>query len=150
MRNALLGLILMLLGASCAAEDLKDVPKDHWAAESVKVLADAGVVKGYPDSTFKGNEPVTRYELAVALDGMIRFIKASFEPVKKPEAARKPKSEIANPMASLKAGGYLPADSPLLKNGNKPVTAEQLAAALASVSAKLIEEKVPAAPPTGH
>jgi hypothetical protein len=143
MSKTLLGFTLMLMCTACWGADFKDVPKAHWAAESVKVLADAGVVKGYPDSTFKGDKPVTRYELAVALDGMIRFIKASFEPVKKAQATQKPKGEAPNPMAGLKAGGYLPPDSPLLKDPNKPVTAEQLAAALASVSAKLIEERVP-------
>lgn len=28
----------------------RDVPPDHWAAQSVETLRRAGIVKGYPDS----------------------------------------------------------------------------------------------------
>ncbi len=62
------------------AEQFKDVPKDHWAADYVQVVAADGVMKGYPDATFKGDKPVTRYELAVALERMIAFIEGSLKP----------------------------------------------------------------------
>lgn len=41
-----------------------DVPEGHWAYEYVKSLADKGLLEGYPDGTFKGNQPMTRYEIA--------------------------------------------------------------------------------------
>lgn len=45
----------------------KDIPAKHWAESSVKAVKEAGVMGGYPDGTFKGDQPVTRYELAAAL-----------------------------------------------------------------------------------
>ncbi|MCH4167413.1 MAG: S-layer homology domain-containing protein, partial [Megasphaera sp.] len=44
-----------------------DVPENHWAYEDVAVLAGNGIIKGYPDGTFDGNRPMTRYEFASML-----------------------------------------------------------------------------------
>ncbi len=150
LRSVLLGSIILALAGACCATEFKDVPKEHWAAESVKTLADAGVVKGYPDQTFKGDNHVTRYELAVALDGMIKFIQASFQPVTNTTGEAKPGDWAKSSAASLKAGGFLPPDSPVIKGDDKPVTAEELGAALAAVSARLIELRVPSDKPTAN
>ena len=49
-----------------AAQELPfyDLPTDHWAYESVRNLAELGVLQGYPDGRFDGTRAVTRYELA--------------------------------------------------------------------------------------
>lgn len=44
-----------------------DVPADHWAASSVAWAKEKGVMSGFTDGTFKGDEPVTRYQLAAVL-----------------------------------------------------------------------------------
>lgn len=44
-----------------------DVPTEHWAYNYVKTLADKGLLEGYPDGTFKGNAPMTRYEFAAII-----------------------------------------------------------------------------------
>lgn len=44
-----------------------DVPKDHWAYNYVKSLADRGYVTGYPDGEFKGDRSLTRYEYAAII-----------------------------------------------------------------------------------
>jgi len=36
-----------------------DVPADHWAAGYINVAVDVGVISGYPDGTFKPENPVT-------------------------------------------------------------------------------------------
>lgn len=41
-----------------------DVPADHWSLEAVAKLASTGVIEGYGDKTFRGNAPITRYEMA--------------------------------------------------------------------------------------
>lgn len=41
-----------------------DVPVDHWAYESIKTLADEGVIDGYEDDSFQGDKPMTREEMA--------------------------------------------------------------------------------------
>lgn len=47
-----------------AANPFMDVPMNHWAYDAISQLASQGVVSGYPDGTFKGNNPMTRYEMA--------------------------------------------------------------------------------------
>ncbi|MDD4320436.1 MAG: S-layer homology domain-containing protein [Acidaminococcaceae bacterium] len=65
-KNLVLALV-MALGVSAtafAANPFSDVPAGHWAYASVAKLAAAGVVDGFPDGTFKGNNLMTRYEMA--------------------------------------------------------------------------------------
>ena len=47
-----------------AANPFSDVPTDHWAYDAVSTLAADGVIEGYGDTSFKGSEKVTRYEMA--------------------------------------------------------------------------------------
>ena len=44
-----------------------DVPADHWAAETIRIVRDAGLMTGRADGTFSPNEPVTRAQLAAIL-----------------------------------------------------------------------------------
>ena len=44
-----------------------DVPENHWAYTYVKILADRGYLKGYPDGEFKGDRAMTRYEYAAII-----------------------------------------------------------------------------------
>lgn len=45
----------------------KDVPKSHWAYESIKQVAEKGLVTGYEDRTYKPSAQVTRAEFATFL-----------------------------------------------------------------------------------
>lgn len=47
-----------------AANPFSDVTPDTWAYQSVSQLANAGIINGYPDGTFKGQTNITRYEMA--------------------------------------------------------------------------------------
>ena len=47
-----------------AANPFSDVTPDSWAYQAVSQLANAGIVNGYPDGTFKGQNNITRYEIA--------------------------------------------------------------------------------------
>ena len=42
--------------------------KDHWAENIIKKYIDKGIVKGYPDGTFRPDETVTRAELLAILN----------------------------------------------------------------------------------
>ena len=53
--------------ALAATNPFMDVPASHWAYDSIAQLASRGVISGYPDGTFKGGQPATRYELASVL-----------------------------------------------------------------------------------
>ena len=58
----------MVIGAAsttfAAANPFSDVPADHWAYDAVSQLAADGVIEGYGDTTFRGNQNITRYEMA--------------------------------------------------------------------------------------
>ncbi|WP_027461147.1 S-layer homology domain-containing protein [Deinococcus murrayi] len=42
-----------------------DVPAGHWAKDAVDLLVQRGLIQGYPDGTFRGNQNITRYEAAL-------------------------------------------------------------------------------------
>ena len=47
-----------------AANPFSDVTPDSWAYQAVSQLAASGIVNGYPDGTFKGQNDITRFEMA--------------------------------------------------------------------------------------
>jgi hypothetical protein len=53
--------------AFAAINPFMDVPINHWAYDAIGQLAARGVLSGYPDGTYKGKQPTTRYEMASAL-----------------------------------------------------------------------------------
>jgi hypothetical protein len=51
-----------------SVEELSDVQPADWAYQALKSLVERyGLRLGYPDGTFRGNQPLTRYEFAAAL-----------------------------------------------------------------------------------
>ncbi|MDO4178192.1 MAG: S-layer homology domain-containing protein [Phascolarctobacterium sp.] len=67
MKKSLVLAMAMALGVTAsayAANPFSDVPAGHWAYDSISKLAAAGVVEGYPDGSFKGENLMTRYEMA--------------------------------------------------------------------------------------
>jgi hypothetical protein len=55
-----------------AGSEFSDVPTDHWAHDALTHLYRLGVVNGYPDGPgFRGDQPLTRYEFAVALKHLL-------------------------------------------------------------------------------
>ncbi len=50
--------------AMAAGNPFADVPADHWAYEAVAELAADGVLTGYEDMSFRGQQSITRYEMA--------------------------------------------------------------------------------------
>lgn len=56
--------VLGVAGTAMAANPFTDVPANHWSYASVAKLAQAGIVEGYGDGTFQGNNTMTRYEMA--------------------------------------------------------------------------------------
>ena len=47
-----------------AANPFSDVPADHWAYDAIAQLAAEGVVEGYGDGSYRGEQEITRYEMA--------------------------------------------------------------------------------------
>jgi hypothetical protein len=72
MKKLLIAVLVVVLAAFAApalaaTNPFMDVPASHWAYDSISQLAFRGVISGYPDGTFKGAQPSTRYELASVL-----------------------------------------------------------------------------------
>ena len=67
-----LALATGITASASAANPFSDVPAGHWAYASLAKLAAAGVVEGYPDSTFQGDKLMTRYEMAQIVKAMAK------------------------------------------------------------------------------
>ena len=51
--------------AAPAPVTLSDVPAGHWAKDAVDKIVSCGLIQGFPDGTFRGNENLTRYQAAL-------------------------------------------------------------------------------------
>ncbi len=71
--------VFALLAAAPAfaqgAAPFPDVPENHWAYQSVRELAEKGLVKGYPDGKFLGSRALSRYEFATLVDRLLQTVR---------------------------------------------------------------------------
>lgn len=86
-----------------------DVPADHWAADAVRTATAAGFMNGYPDGKFRGEEKLSRYEIAVILRRLITTLGLPPEP-----------TVASAPQVAPTAGGPLDRDAP----GDQPEPAQ--------------------------
>jgi hypothetical protein len=145
--RTLTAVVLALLPASVLAAPAvspRDVPPGHFAAGAVRRVVHENIMGTAKDGRFQGNQPVTRYELAVALDRFVQYIEAGRKPLHAqtfPAPARFPAAANATQRQALTylvANGFLPAASPLVtQNGSALVTAKEVSDALASVTIAL-------------
>ncbi|MDB5101608.1 MAG: hypothetical protein JWM80_6029 [Cyanobacteria bacterium RYN_339] len=74
---ALLALYAPVAMAASATQPYKDVPAGHWAEAAITAVAvDRTFMHGYPDGTFRGNEPFTRAQLAAAVAVLLKELEA--------------------------------------------------------------------------
>ena len=64
---AVVALVAFAAPVFAATNPFMDVPMNHWAYDAIGQLAAHGILSGYPDGTYKGKQPTTRYEMASAL-----------------------------------------------------------------------------------
>ncbi len=57
-------LVVSAASTALAANPFVDVPRGHWAYNSVERLANEGIIEGYGDRTYRGDRLITRYEMA--------------------------------------------------------------------------------------
>ncbi len=69
---------LMITGA-VAQTTFPDVKADHWAADSLSRIANLGIIIGFPDGTYRGNESITRYQAAVIIDRMVNLLRGDIQ-----------------------------------------------------------------------
>jgi len=67
-------LVALAIPAFAATNPFMDVPLNHWAYDAIGQLAANGILAGFPDGTYKGRQPTTRYEMASAIARTLGYI----------------------------------------------------------------------------
>ena len=71
-KNCICAAAMMIASVSALnAAPFNDIPASHWAYEAVNQMAEKGIIQGFPDGTFKGNQNLTRYQLAMITAKML-------------------------------------------------------------------------------
>jgi hypothetical protein len=91
-----------------SVEQLSDVVPTDWAYQALRNLVEQyGCLEGYPDGTFRGNRPLTRFEFAAGLSACMNTIAAltAADPVTEEDlqALRRLQEEFATELALLAA-----------------------------------------------
>lgn len=61
--------------ALTSVDELSDVNRNHWAFEALRDLVEKyDVIEGYPNHTFRGDRAPTRWEMAAALNALIKTV----------------------------------------------------------------------------
>ena len=68
------GALLTGFGVSQVAQRLsfKDIPAGHWATSAVQYITQTGLVTGFADNSFRGQQNLTRYEAATIFYRLLR------------------------------------------------------------------------------
>lgn len=70
-----LGILLLAVGPALAdATKPTDVPPDHWAYKAVVSLVEKGYLTYYQDGSFRGDQPIDRFNLAVIVAKILNEI----------------------------------------------------------------------------
>lgn len=56
-----------------------DVPQNHWAYEALLKLYQLGLITGYPDGTYKGNQAMSRYEIALVIYKVLIYLQSQIK-----------------------------------------------------------------------
>ncbi|GAB6099432.1 hypothetical protein JCM16358_13110 [Halanaerocella petrolearia] len=57
--------LVFTLTVPVMASPFQDVPANHWANDALEQVVEAGLISGYNDGSFKGDQDLNRYEVAV-------------------------------------------------------------------------------------
>ncbi|PIC87094.1 hypothetical protein CSV72_03705 [Sporosarcina sp. P20a] len=97
----------------------------HWAQKEIKYLYDRNIIGGYPDGTFKPNEPITRAQASAMLIKALKIPlvenpKVVFQDVSK-------KSSYYKILATVNEKGILRGDQGLMRPGENTSRAQMAA-----------------------
>ena len=79
MKKLLLAILAALALTGVQAQAFPDIPAGHWAGDAVQRIADLGIVIGFPDGTYRGNEGFTRYQAALVISRLLDVIRADMD-----------------------------------------------------------------------
>ena len=131
MKKLVVGALVMSLAmASCAyadkpADKFTDVGVTHWAYNTINELTDKGIIKGYPDNTFKPSGTITTAEflkIVASLDGK--------------DIAKTGNHWASGYIDYAKEKGYFPDGMFTKESYDNPITREKMAVVMATVADK--------------
>ena len=64
-------MLVRLMGASGGSASFPDVDSGHWACGSIATAASQGWLEGYPDGTFRPDQPITRAEAITVINRIL-------------------------------------------------------------------------------
>ncbi len=109
--------------SSVTGRPYPDVESSRWSAAKIKFARDNGIIRGYPDGSFRPNQAVTRAELISILQGAAEFIKEQrgLSPELNPTQTPATFSDTGNHWASSsirEMSGFCKVASPVNEAGN--------------------------------
>jgi len=126
--TAVLTALLLIFAAipfqAQAATQFSDVGK-HWAKNEIMYLSDRNIIGGYPDGTFKPNEPITRSQAASMLIKALKMPLAENTSVAFKDVSKK--SPYYQILATVNEKGILRGDNGYMRPGEKTSRAQMAA-----------------------
>jgi hypothetical protein len=61
------------------ATPFPDVPRGHWAEDAVARITDLGIIIGFPDGSFRGDEAITRFQSALVISRLLNVVQANLD-----------------------------------------------------------------------
>lgn len=86
--------LVVALASPVMAGPFVDVPEGHWAYDALEKMADRGFIEGYPDGTFQGKRPITRYEIAIIVARLVDTLEKKIGEMKVAGVSKKEEEEV--------------------------------------------------------
>ncbi|MER3479133.1 MAG: S-layer protein [Meiothermus sp.] len=83
--------------------NFRDVPAGHWAREAVEYIVQRGLIQGFPDGTFRGNENLTRYQAALIFFRLLQSGALSQLPPQQQDTVQQGMQQVQAELNDLKA-----------------------------------------------
>ena len=93
--------VTIVSSAPVYASPFADVPSGHWAYDAVGYLAASGVVSGYPDGLYKGEDSASRYEMASVVARALENVDRTKASEKDMELLRKLAIEFSDELTAM-------------------------------------------------
>ena len=74
-----------------------DVPIGHWAEDALRMLTELGILTGYPDGSFRGQQATTRFETALVAARIVDYVQDVARLLSQEILARQIETDAADP-----------------------------------------------------
>jgi hypothetical protein len=98
--------LVFICGILCSSAEsgaFSEVPANHWAYDALEQLAGRGIMTGHTDGSFKGTNPITRYEAASIIACALKNLNRGIADEKDAELVRRLAREFRNELDALSA-----------------------------------------------